>query len=148
MRPPHNARTLRRTPRLICLSLGNAKNRSAWFCHNERMGVRCACQVEVDRPDARAIPRERHCVAPAGTLCTVRTIVASIRASSIVRGAPDRGASCKPSIRCSAKRRRHLPAVSTVTPSAAASTTRPWRRGLHGLAPWRQRRQFRQAAGL
>jgi hypothetical protein len=79
------------------------------------------CTVETDNPQARAMPRELQCVAPGGRLSKVRTIVASIRASSMVRGVPDRGSSCKPSMRCSAKRRRHLPTVFTSTSSAAAT---------------------------
>jgi hypothetical protein len=47
-----------------------------------------------------------------GTLSSVLTINASMRACPIVRGAPERGASPSPSIRCSMNRRRHLPTVS------------------------------------
>ena len=70
-----------------------------------------------------------------GRLSRVSTITASIRASSIVRGAPERGSSRSPSIRCSTKRWRHLPTVSGhpeprrrppcfCPPSAQASTIR------------------------
>jgi hypothetical protein len=71
---------------------------------------------------ARAMPRELQWVASGGLLSRVRTITASIRASSIVRGVPDRGSSQRPSSRCSAKRRRHLPTVSGSIPRRAATT--------------------------
>ena len=54
---------------------------------------------ETDRPLALAMPRELQCVAwRAGS--PGRTITASIRSSSIVRGAPERGSSRSPSTRC------------------------------------------------
>lgn len=67
--------------------------------------------VDVDRPQEAAIPRELRCVASSGWLSSVRTITVSIRASSILRGAPERGSSRKPSTRSVRKRRRHLPTV-------------------------------------
>ena len=61
-------------------------------------------------------------VASRGRLSKVLTITASMRASSIVRGAPDRGSSCNPSTRRSTKRRRHLPTVALSRPSLAATS--------------------------
>jgi len=54
-----------------------------------------------DNPLSRAIVRVLQCAAPSGTLSSVLAITASTRASSIVLGAPERGASSSPSIRCS-----------------------------------------------
>lgn len=48
------------------------------------------CTVETESPLAVAIPRELQCVTFAGVLSSVRTITASMRASSIVRGMPGR----------------------------------------------------------
>lgn len=78
--------------------------------------------VETERPLALAMPRELQRVASGGRLSNVRTITAWIRASSIVRGVPDRGSSCNPSRRCSKKRRRHLPTVCRSRPSRAATS--------------------------
>ena len=69
------------------------------------------CTLDTDSPLALAMPRELQWVAFGGKLSRVRTITASIRSSSMVRGAPERGSSCRPSRRCSQKRRRHLPTV-------------------------------------
>lgn len=52
----------------------------------------------------------------------VLTITASMRAPSMVRGAPERGSSCSPATRCSIKRRRHLPTVCRSSPSLAATS--------------------------
>lgn len=66
--------------------------------------------------------RVRQCVAPTGVVCSVLAIMASMRASSIVLGVPDRGALSKPSSRCSTKRARHLPTICWVTCCRAATT--------------------------
>jgi hypothetical protein len=67
-----------------------------------KVSIRCGCRpkarqmrctVETDNPHALAMPRELQCVALAGTLSSVLTITASMRTSSTVRGAPDRGSS-------------------------------------------------------
>lgn len=70
------------------------------------------CTVEVESPQALAIPRELQWVASSGRVSSVATITASMRASSIVRGAPGRGSSRSPSSLCAAKRWRHLPTVA------------------------------------
>jgi hypothetical protein len=46
--------------------------------------------VETDRPQAFDMPRELQWVASGGVLSSVCTITASMRSSSMVRGAPDR----------------------------------------------------------
>src|SRR4051794_8338147 len=53
---------------------------------------------------------------------SVLAMTASIWASSIVRGAPERGSSRSPSKRCSTKRRRHLPTVPLATRRCAATS--------------------------
>ena len=82
-----------------------------------KVSWRCGCSPKArqmrltavcDRPASRAIVRVLQCVAPAGTLSSVLAITASMRASSIVRGAPGRGASSSPSRRYSTKRARHF----------------------------------------
>jgi hypothetical protein len=116
------------------------------------------CTVETDKPQARAMPRELQCVASGGTRSSVCTTIASIRASSILRGVPDRGSSRKPSRRCSAKRRRHhLPTVGSSTPQlgshdlvllafgATQHNRGPQRDGLRRLAPRRQQSQLNLA---
>lgn len=47
------------------------------------------CTVDTDRPLAFAMPRELQWVAFSGQLSNVRTITASMRALSTVRGAPE-----------------------------------------------------------
>jgi hypothetical protein len=63
------------------------------------VSIRCGCKpkarqmrstLETDKPLVFAMPRELQCVAFLGTLAKVVTITASTRASSIVRGAPER----------------------------------------------------------
>ena len=51
-----------------------------------RAGFRCT--VLTERPLSCAMPRELQCVASSGWLSSVRVITASMRSSSIVRGAP------------------------------------------------------------
>jgi len=64
--------------------------------------------------------RVDQCVASGGALSSVSTTTASITSSPIVRAAPGRGASTRPSRRPSAKRWRHLPTVTGLQPSSAA----------------------------
>ncbi len=72
-----------------------------------------------DMPISAAIERVDQWVAWRGCCSSVLTITASTCSSLIVRGAPGRGSSLSPSSRRSAKRRRHLPAVTGWQPSAA-----------------------------
>ena len=81
------------------------------------------CTVDTDRPLAFAMPRELQWVAFSGQLSSVLMITASMRSSSIVKGAvPERGSSYSPATRCSTKRRRHLPTVCRSKPSLAATS--------------------------
>jgi hypothetical protein len=68
------------------------------------------------------MPRELQCVASLGVLSSVLTMTASMCASSIVRGAPERGASRSPSIRCPMNRWRQLPTVSLSILSRVATS--------------------------
>src|SRR5205807_10275477 len=58
---------------------------------------------------------------PRGVLSSVRTTTCSTCSSVIVRGAPGRGSSYKPSSRSCNKRLRHLPTVLGVTRSLRAT---------------------------
>ena len=69
-----------------------------------------------------SIRRVLQCVAPLGTDSSLRVITASTRASSMLRGAPERGVSSRPSRRCATKRARHLETVWGVTRSRAATS--------------------------
>ena len=109
-----------------------------------KVSLRCGCRekacqmrwmVEAPYPVARAIERRLQWVASGGVSSSVMRTTSATSSSPMRRGAPERGASCRPSRRSSAKRRRHLPTVNSVTsnkaaislsesPSAAASTIR------------------------
>jgi hypothetical protein len=80
------------------------------------------CTLETDSPLSFAMPRELQWVASFGRRSKVFAMVASMRASSIVRGAPGLGSSRRPSRRSCTKRRRHLPTVTSTTPSFAATS--------------------------
>jgi len=80
------------------------------------------CTLETDSPLSFAMPRELQWVASRGRLSKVFTMVASMRTSSIVRGAPGLGSSRRPSTRCTTNRLRHLPTVTSTTPSFAATS--------------------------
>jgi hypothetical protein len=96
-----------------------------------KVSCRCGCSPKArqirdtavcDRPASRAIERVLQCVAVSGTLSSVLAITASTRASSIVRGAPGRGASSSPSSRCSTNRARYFDTVCGVTRCRLATT--------------------------
>jgi len=78
------------------------------------------CTVEVDTPVALAIERVLQCVAAAGIVSSVVVTTSAIFSSPILRGAPGRGASIRPSSRLTANRLRHVAAVTRVTPSRSA----------------------------
>jgi hypothetical protein len=80
------------------------------------------CTLETDSPLSFAMPRELQWVASFGRFSRVFTMVASMRTSSIVRGAPGLGSSRRPSTRCTTNRLRHLPTVASITPSFAATS--------------------------
>ncbi len=75
------------------------------------------CTVDGASPAARAMPRELQCVRPAGRVSSVAVTTSATFPSLTVRGAPGRGSSASPSIRRSAKRRRHRATVIRATPS-------------------------------
>ena len=77
-------------------------------------------------PASRAMMRVLQCVAPSGTDSSVLAITASTCASTIVRGAPVRGASSRPASRCSTYRARHLPTVCGVTRCRDATALLSW----------------------
>jgi hypothetical protein len=67
-------------------------------------------------PVAAAIERVDQCVAFVGVSSNVLTITCSTSSSLIVRGAPGRGSSCRPSRRRSRNRVRHFATVPRVIP--------------------------------
>ena len=71
-------------------------------------------------PCLSASSRVDQCVASGGALSRVSTTTASITSSPMVRAAPGRGASTRPSRRSATKRLRHLPTVTGLQPSSAA----------------------------
>ena len=76
--------------------------------------------VVCEIPWRAASPRLDQCVASGGAVSNVSTITASTTSSPIVRCAPGRGASTRPSSRSMAKRCRHLPTVVGLHPNSAA----------------------------
>jgi len=93
--------------------------------------VRCGCNENARQmrliadwliPVSTAIARVLQCVASRGFVSRVRTITRSTSASEILRGAPGRGSSRRPSIPWETKRRRHLPTVVRFTPARSATT--------------------------
>lgn len=86
-----------------------------------------ACQMRTtefcETPASAAMSRVLQCVAFLGLLSKVLTMISSILSSPMVRGAPGRGSSCKPSSPRSRNRLRHLPTVSRVVLSLLATAT-------------------------
>jgi len=68
--------------------------------------------ADCDMPASFAIDRVDQCVASVGVSSSVLTITRSTSASVMLRGAPGRGASARPSSRWSTKRRRHFDTVA------------------------------------
>src|SRR4051812_19922065 len=99
------------------------------------------CTLDTDTPLAFAMPRELQCVAFWGTLSKVVTITASMRVSSIVRGAPERGSSRKPSTRCSSKTSAPFADRRAVQaqPDGHIFVLRAFRAGQHDPSPKRER---------
>ena len=67
--------------------------------------------------------RTDHCVSSLGLVFRVLYTTSATCSSVIDRGAPERSSSCKPWSPFSRKRRRHLPTVARVTPTAAATAS-------------------------
>jgi hypothetical protein len=78
--------------------------------------------VDFDNPDCAAIAERDQCVASAGVASNVLTITSSTCSSVILRGAPGRGSSARPSNRRSRNRLRHLVTVCGQTPNCAATS--------------------------
>jgi hypothetical protein len=87
-------------------------------CSENAFQIRCT--VDGASPDARAMPRELQCVLPTGSVSSVVVTTSATFCSVMVRGAPDRGSSRRPSKRFSAKRRRQVVTVTRVMPSRFA----------------------------
>ena len=113
-------------------------------CDSLNVSVRCGLSPNARqmrlivarlRPLACAIERVLHCVAPRGSDSSVRVTTRSTSASLTVRGVPGRGSSSKPSQPSRRNRRRHLPTVARVVPSAAATV-----KSLSPCAHWRTMR--------
>jgi len=79
-----------------------------------------ACTVEIDKPEALAIERVLQWVAAAGIVSNVVVTTSAIFSSPILRGAPGRGSSARPSSRLAANRLRQVATVTRVTPSCSA----------------------------
>ncbi len=67
--------------------------------------------------------RTDHCVSSLGLVFRVLYTTSATCSSVLDRGAPERSSSCKPGSPFSRKRRRHLPTVARVTPTAAATAS-------------------------
>src|SRR6266436_72354 len=78
------------------------------------------CTVEIDKPEALAIERVLQWVAAAGIVSNVVVTTSAIFSSPILRGAPGRGSSARPSSRLAANRLRQVATVTRVTPSRSA----------------------------
>lgn len=96
--------TLRWTSRLIWREVDKVKKRLTWFNHELPVGVRCTCKRGRLASQSRIVLVLG--VALSGCDSNVVTMTFLIRASSMMRGAPDRDSSCNPSIRCERKRGR------------------------------------------
>jgi hypothetical protein len=86
-----------------------------------QMRVTAVCESAI----SRAIVRVLQCVALAGTDSSVLAMTASTCASAIVRGAPVRGASSKPSRRSVTNRARHFDTVCCATRNCIATALFP-----------------------
>jgi hypothetical protein len=75
------------------------------------------CTLDTDSPDTLAIDRVLQCVAPTGIFSSVVVTTSAIFSSPILRGAPWRGSSRRPSRRMAANRLRQVAAVGRVMPS-------------------------------
>src|SRR6266540_6178918 len=101
-----------------CGSVESLKASLRCGCSENAFQMRCT--VEIDTPDAFAIERVLQCVAWAGIVSSVLVTTSAILSSPILRGAPGRGSSSRPSKRFPANRRRHVPTVSREIPSSSA----------------------------
>src|ERR1041385_321139 len=98
---------------------------------NLNVSVRCGCSAKARQirdmavwlnPLRLAIPRVLQWVASLGLLSKVRVITRSTSLSPIVRGAPGRGSSSRPSPRLATKRLRHFPTIPLETFNSDATS--------------------------
>ena len=68
-------------------------------CGANEKAFQMRCTVETDTPDVLAIERVLQCVASAGIVSSVFVTTSAIFSSPILRGAPQRGSSSRPSKR-------------------------------------------------
>ena len=96
-------------------------------CGCSEKAFQMRCTVETDTPDAFAIERVLQCVAWVGIVSSVLVTTSAILSSPILRGAPQRGSSSRPSRRLKANRLRHVMTVIRQAPisSAIAQLFRP-----------------------
>ena len=73
-------------------------------------------------PKCFAIERVLQCVRPRGVVSRVFVTTSSILLSPIIRGAPGRGSSYRPSTRSLTKRSRHFPTVTLLVCSNRATS--------------------------
>jgi hypothetical protein len=94
------------------------------------VSVRCGCRAKARQmrwtvlrlsPHAVAIDRVLQWLASEGVVSSVWVSTRSTSTSVIVRGAPGRGSSSKPSSRVARKRARHFPTVCFVSRNRRAS---------------------------
>ena len=101
-------------------SVDSLKLSRRWGCSPNACKKRCTLVLAM--PVSAARPRTLQWVAPSlGLACRVVVSSSAMRSSSIERGLPGRNSSCKPSMRRSTKRRRHLPTVAWVVPKRCAT---------------------------
>jgi hypothetical protein len=89
-------------------------------CGANEKAFQIRCTVETERPEAFAIERVLQCVASAGIASNVFVTTSVIFSSPILRGAPQRGSSSRPSKRRAANRWRQLKTVILETPISSA----------------------------
>lgn len=89
-------------------------------CGANEEAFQMRCTVETEGPDALAIERVLQCVASAGVASSVFVTTSVIFSSSILRGAPQRGSSSRPSKPRAANRLRHVKTVILETPTSSA----------------------------
>lgn len=90
-------------------------------CSEKARQIRCT--VETETPAALDIDRVLQCVEAVGIVSRVAITTSATFSKPILRGAPGRGSSTRPSRRRPANRLRHVDTVSRVTPTFSAIAT-------------------------
>src|SRR5712671_1478537 len=103
--------------RLLSTNSGSADSlkvslRCGWSENARQM----RCTVEIDKPEALAIERVLQWVAAAGIVSNVVVTTSAIFSSPILRGAPGRGSSARPSNRLAPNRWRQVATVRRLNP--------------------------------